>query len=62
MAVAHRLLIAVYHMLLRHEPYREPSLGELDAQHKARVLDRVQRRVEQLGYRMSLEPLPAAVT
>lgn len=62
MAVAHRLLIAVYHMLLRHEPYREPSLGELDAQHKARVLDRVQRRVEQLGYRMSLEPLPSAVT
>jgi transposase len=62
MAVAHRLLIAAYYMLLHHAPYREPSPPELDMCRKEKTLQRLQRRMEQLGYQVRLEPLSTAVT
>jgi transposase len=61
MAVAHRLLLAAYYMLRDHEPYREPIAGEGDAQRTEKTLQRLRRRMEQLGYQVRLEPLPAAV-
>jgi transposase len=62
MAVAHRLLIAAYHMLLHHERYREPVPTTVDTQRKAKTVQRLQRRIEQLGYQVQLEALPTAVT
>jgi transposase len=56
MAVAHRLLVAIYYMLLRHEPYRAPGEAILDEQRKAQLADRMQHRLAELGYTVSLEP------
>jgi transposase len=57
MAVAHRLLVAAYHMLHDHVPYREPGAPPVDEQRKARVLTRLLDRVQKLGYTVHLEPI-----
>jgi len=59
-AVAHRLLIAIYHMLKKHEPYKDLGATYLDERNKPRVVNRMKRRIEQLGYRVTLEIVPAA--
>jgi hypothetical protein len=60
-AVAHRILIAVYYMLVRHEPFRELGATYLDERHKSRVVKGATRRLENLGYRVTLEvAAPAA--
>ena len=38
MAVAHRLLMAVYHMLLKHEPYRAPEPTAQDERRKHQLV------------------------
>lgn len=58
-AVAHRILIAAYHMLSRHEPFRELGATYLDERNRTRVVTGATRRLEQLGYRVTLEPGPA---
>jgi transposase len=55
-AVAHRILIAAYHMLSRHEPFRELGATYLDERNRTRVVKGATRRLEQLGYRVTLEP------
>ncbi len=60
MAVAHRILIAVYYMLLRHEPYRAPDAPTLDEQRKDQLLKRMQHRMAQLGYTIELKLLPSS--
>ncbi len=59
LAVAHRLLITVYYMLLRHEPYRNPGSGPWDAGRKLKAAQRMQRRIEHLGYTVTLMPASA---
>jgi transposase len=58
-AIAHRLVTAIYYLLLRHEPYREPSPSIVDARRKAVQVHRMQRRIEQLGFEVILQPLAA---
>ena len=60
MAVAHRILIAIYYMLLRHEPYRAPSARTLDEHRKDQLLKRMQHRMAQLGYTFELKLLPSS--
>ena len=60
-AVAHRIVTAVYYMLLHHEPYREPGTVPVDAQRKTRVLNHMLKRLEKLGYHAHLEPIGAAI-
>jgi transposase len=55
-AVAHRIVTAVYFMLLNHEPYREPGAVPVDEQRKARLLTHMLKRLEKLGYQAHLEP------
>ncbi len=59
--VAHKILIAVYHILTRNEPYKDLGadyLSKLDAQKGLRTLT---RRAAQLGYQVQFLPLtPAA--
>ncbi len=61
MAVAHRILIAVSYMLLRHEPYRAPSGPTLDEHRKDQLLKRMQHRMAQLGYTFELKLLPSSI-
>ncbi len=59
-AVAHRLLTAVYHMLLNHEPYRAPEAAPVDEHRKGKKVDALLKQLSHLGYTAHLEPLPAA--
>jgi transposase len=59
-AVAHKLLTLAYTLLRKREPYQERGAAALDERQKDRVLLRMQRRCEQLGYKVHLEPIPAA--
>jgi transposase len=58
-AVAHRIVTAVYYMLLHHEPYCEPGAPRMDEQRKTRVLNHMLKRLEKLGYKAHLEPVGA---
>lgn len=58
-AVAHRILIAAYHMLIRQQPFHELGAAYLDERHRTKVVKGATRRLEQLGYRVTLEPVAA---
>ncbi len=59
-AVAHRILIAIYHMLKKHEPYKDLGVTYLDERNKPKVVSRMKHRIEQLGYRVTIEPVPVS--
>lgn len=59
-AVAHSILVIAYHMLRRHEPYRELGGNYFDERKKESVVDRLIKRVEHLGYTVRIEPKLAA--
>ena len=60
-AVAHRMLIAIYHMLKKHEPYKDLGATYLDERNKPKVVSRMKHRIEQLGYRVTIEPVTVSV-
>ncbi len=64
MAGAHRLLVAVYHMLKHREPYRELGTAPASEPAKRKLVERMQRRMEKLGYTVHVElitpPVPQA--
>jgi len=62
LAVAHRILVAAYYMLREQVPYREPGVPPADDRRKAQLLGRMLKRIEQLGYTVSLEPVGSAAT
>ncbi len=55
-AVAHRLLVAIYHMLKNREPYREIGTAPPSEPAKRKLAERLQRRIEKLGYTVALAP------
>ncbi len=57
-AVGHSLLLVAYHILLRDEPHRELGGNYFDELARQRVENRLVRRLEGLGYRVTLEPVP----
>jgi hypothetical protein len=59
-AVAHKLLVIVYTLLKTGETYQERGTAALDERQKDRLLARMRRRIEQLGYSVSLEPMAVA--
>lgn len=59
-AVAHKLLVIVYTLLKTGETYQERGAAAMDERQKDRLLARMQRRIEQLGYTVSLEPKAVA--
>jgi transposase len=59
-AVAHAIVVSAFHMLSRHEPSQELGATYFDHQRRHHLVDRLTRRLEHLGYRVSLEPVPAA--
>jgi len=59
-AVAHKLVTIGYSLLCNGELYQERGTTAMDERQKERLLARMQRRIEQLGYTVSLEPRVAA--
>lgn len=61
-AVAHRLLIAVYHILKRHEPYRDFRATHPAQSTQPHLVKTLQARMERLGYQVQLTPIDTAQT
>jgi transposase len=57
LAVGHSVLVAFYHMLTRHEPYRDLGADYFDDRRRDQVQRRLVHRLERLGYAVTLEPL-----
>lgn len=60
MAVAHKILTIGYTLLCKREWYREPDLSVREARQTEQLVAQMQRRIERLGYTVSIEA-PAAV-
>jgi transposase len=56
-AVAHKILVIVYTLLKTGETYQERGVPVPDERQKARLIERMQRRIAQLGYKVNLEPI-----
>jgi transposase len=56
LAVAHSLLVVVFHVLSRQEPYRDLGPQHFDRRDAARVQRQLVHRLERLGYSVSLQP------
>jgi transposase len=60
-ALAHTILVIAYHVLRRHEPYRDLGANYFDERDREAVQRRLVRRLERLGYDVALHPVePAA--
>lgn len=55
-AVAHKLLTAIYHMLLTGQPYRDLGAQHIERKDAARSARRLVQRLEHLGYAVDLKP------
>jgi transposase len=60
MAVAHSIVVSAFHMLSRNESSRELGAHDFDDHRRAHLVDQLTRRIERLGYRVTLEPVAAA--
>lgn len=56
-AVAHRILIAFYHMLKQRQPYQERHTSHTNQHLQQHLLKRLRQQAEQLGYQVQLSPL-----
>jgi transposase len=55
-AVAHAILVIVYHLLERHEPYQDLGVGYLGTRDQQAQQRRLVQRLERLGYEVALQP------
>ena len=53
-AVGHAILVIVYHVLKRGEPYQDLGANYFDQRDQQNVRRRLVRRLEQLGYEVNL--------
>jgi transposase len=60
MAVAHSIVVSAFHLRCRNAPYRELGANYFDDHRRAHLADQLTRRIERLGYRVTLEPITAA--
>ena len=59
-AVGHTLLGIIYHILKRGTSYAELGADFLDRQEPERLTRQLVKRLESLGHKVTLEPVPAA--
>ena len=59
-AVSHSLLVIIYHVLREKKPYTDLGADYFDKLDTARIERHHVRRLEQLGYTVTLTPAPAA--
>lgn len=60
MAVAHSLLVIIYHVLREKKPYTELGADYFDRLNTEQVQRHHVRRLEQLGYKVELSPASVA--
>ena len=61
MAVAHSILVIAYHLIQRQEPYRELGGNYFDELRPEATTKRLVKRLERLGYQVSLQPQVVAL-
>jgi len=59
-AVGHSILVIVYYLLSRKQPYRNLGANYFDELNRQRLERNLVRRLEKLGYKVTLEALTAA--
>ena len=59
-AVSHSVLVMLYHRLRENRPYSDLGADYFDQLDRVRVERQHVRRLEQLGYTVTLTPVPAA--
>jgi hypothetical protein len=59
MAVAHRIVIIIYHMLSKREPYRDYDSTARDERLQQRQVRELRRKIETLGYTVQIAPKPS---
>jgi hypothetical protein len=52
------MVVSAFHMLSRNEPYQELGPHYFDERRRHRLVDRLARRLQRLGYQVHLELLP----
>lgn len=60
LAIAHNILVIAYHLLNRHEVYRDLGVAYYDERNKEAVKRRALRQLKGLGYDVSLQPAMGA--
>ena len=60
MAIAHKLIRLIHRLLSRKEPFKDLGEAFLDKREKTVKVDKLSRRLQALGYRVTLEPIPDA--
>jgi len=58
-AIAHKILVAAFHMLQRAVGFADLGVDYLDRVDKHRTAKRLVRRLDALGYAVMLRPKPA---
>ncbi len=56
LAIAHKILVSAYHMLAKNLPYHDLGEVYLDQISQTRTVANLKRRIERLGYKVTLEP------
>ena len=54
-AVAHTILIIAYHVLHRQQPYQDLGSNYFDERERSAIARQSVRRLEQLGFKVTLE-------
>jgi transposase len=57
-AVGHAILVIIYHILSRKEPYQDLGANYFEERDRQAVQRRLVRRLEQLGYQVTIQPAP----
>ncbi len=57
-AVAHSILVIAYHLIERNDAYRELGVNYFDNQRPEATQKRLVKRLEKLGYQVTLQPQP----
>lgn len=60
-AVAHSILVIAYHVIQRQEPYRELGANYFDQKHSEVTTKKLVKRLQGMGYQVTLESQPASV-
>ncbi len=59
-AVAHSMLVSIYYMLTRQQPYQDLGPDHFDSRRKEAKVDYLMRQLRRLGYQVALQPVAAA--
>jgi len=59
-AVAHSLAVGIYHIVKNQTGYRELGEDFFDKLNPSRVLNRLTKRIQNLGFQVQVSPIPAA--